>query len=150
MNSFEMKFFCEGCSRLNLEIESSGSKCGVDYVSLKSKKRYVIRDNSNVSWDKIMKNRENFISIYAPKFGKYEIEEFVGYKLMEALFITKDITELLNMELHCDDSPFNITRIKKDYLKKQIMKCFDVVWTEEFSNNIVTLIFKWKPWSELE
>ena len=150
MNNLEMRILCEDCPKLKCEIESSGSKQGVDYVTLKSKKRYIIEDNPNVSWDEIMKNRDKFISTYVPKFGKYEIEEFVGYKLMEALFITKDITKLLNSELLCDDTPYNVTRIRQDYLKRQIMKCFDEVWHDAYSHNVVKLVFKWKPWSELE
>jgi len=150
MNKLEMKILCEGCPRLKQEIENSGSKYGVDFVTFESEKRYIILDNPDVSWDDIMKNRDKFILTYVPKFGKYEIEEFVGYKMMEALFITKDITELLNSELLCDDSPFNITRIKQDILKKRIMKCFVVLCTEESNNNTVTLVFKWKPWCELE
>ena len=150
MNELEMKILCDGCLRQKQEIQGSGSKYGVDFVTFKSEKRYIIRDNTDISWDEIMKNRDKFILTYVPKFGKYEIEEFVGYKMMEALFITKDITELLNSELLCDDLPYNVTRIKQDILKKRIMKCFDVIWTEEFNNNIVTLVFKWKPWCELE
>lgn len=147
MNNLEMRILCEGCPRQKCAIEESGSKYGVDYVILKSSKRYIIEDNLNVSWDEIMKNRENFISTYVPKFGKYEIEEFVGYKMMEALFITRDITGLLNSELLCDDSPFNITRINRDYLKKQILKCFYVL---DIDKNNVSLVFKWKPWNQLE
>lgn len=150
MNNLEMKILCEGCPRLKWEIESSGSKYGVDYVTLKSNKRYIIEDNPNVSWDEVMKNRDKFISTYVPRFGKYEIEEFVGYKMMEALFITKDITDLFNSELLCDDSPFNITRIKQDSLKNKIMKCFDVVWHDAYSHKVVKLVFKWKTWNELE
>lgn len=148
MNNFKMKILCEGCPKLKCEIESSGSKYGVDYVTFKSKKRYVIEDNPDVSWDEIMKNRENFISTYVPKFGKYEIEEYVGYKIMEALFITKDITDLINSELLCDDTPYNITRIKQNYLEEQVMKCFDVV--SQGPNNLVKLVFKWRSWRELE
>lgn len=147
MNYLEMKILCEGCPKLKCDIESSGSKYGVDYVTLKSDKRYVIRDNPDVSWDEIMKNRDDFISTYVPKFGKYEIEEFVGYKMMEALFITKDITELLNSELICDDRPYNITRINHDALKKRIMKCFYVL---DATDKNVSLVFKWKQWNELE
>ena len=147
MNDLARNFLCQGCPKLKCEIEDTGSKFGVDYITFKSQKRYIIEDNPDVSWNEIMKIRDEFVSNYVPKFGKYEIEEFVGYKLMEALFITKDITGLLNSELLCDDSPFNITRIKQDRLKAKIMKCFYVLDADE---NNVTLVYKWKPNHELE
>ena len=97
-----------------------------------------------------MKKRDNFVSIYTPSFGKYEIEHFVGHKLMEALFITNDITDLMYSELLCDDSPFNITRISWDDLATRVLKCFDVVKGNTDNPNVVRLVFKWKPWKELE
>lgn len=151
MNNLVMKFFCHDCPKFQRKIESSGSQYGVDYITFKAEKRYIIEDNPNVSWDEIMQNREKFISIYTPKFGKYEIEEFVGYKLMEALFITKDITDLLNSELLCDDSPYNVTRIKYERLKEELLKCFEIVEKDVSHNsNAIFLMFKWKPWKELE
>lgn len=151
MNKAIMNIICDGCSRVKAKIEDSGSMHGVDYVTFDSKKKYIIVDNPAVSWDKIMKERENFVSIYVPKFGKYEIEAFVGHKMMEALLITQDITGLFNSELLCDDSPFNVTRINSDILRKRLLKCFDIVTEEKMHNSsVVKLMFKWKPYYELE
>jgi len=151
MNNFIMKVLCGGCPKQKLEIESSGRMHDVDYVTLKSNKRYIIKDNPNVSWDDIMNNKEKFISTYVPRFGKAEIEHFVGYKMMEALFITKDITDLLNSELLCDDSPYNVTRIKSERLKEELLKCFEKVERpDSYNPNVIFLMFKWKPYCELE
>lgn len=149
MNNLEMNILCDGCPRRKWKIKSSGSMYGVDYVTLESKKRYIIEDNPKVSWDEIMRNRGAFTTIYVPKFGKYEIEEFVSHKMMEALLITRDITDLLNSELLCEDIPFNITRVKQPELEKAILRCFDVAY-EDVYKKVVKLVFKWKPYLEIE
>jgi len=148
MNSLEIKVLCAGCPKFNLEVKESGSKFGVDFVTLKTDENYIIQDNPNVSWDEIMKNRDLFISKYVPKFGKYEIEEFVGYKLMEALFITKDVTDLLNTNLACFDV-YNTTRISSERIKEKLLKCFEFKGVSDVGN-YTYLMFKWVPYNELE
>lgn len=146
MNNLEIKVLCASCPKLDLDIKESGSKFGTSFVIQKSEIRYILQDNPNVSWDEIMKNRDLFISTYVPKFGKYEIEEFVGYKLMEALFITKDVTDLLNANLACFDV-YNTTRVSAERMKEKLFKCFEFKGTKE---NITYLMFKWKQYDELE
>lgn len=150
MNNFEMKILCGDCPNLNLKIVNSGSMFGVQFVSFETEKKYIIIDNPDISWNSIMRERENFTSTYVPKFGKYEIEHFIGYKLMEALFITKDITELLNCELLCNDFPYNVIKVRADILKKRILQCFEEVDGDCDNPNIVFLMFKWKTYSELK
>lgn len=150
MNELVAKVLCTGCDKYKKRVEASGSMYGVDYIVLSSSKKYIIVDNPNISWDEVMKKRNYFIDTYVPKFGKYEIEQIVGHKIMEALFITKDITELLNSELLCDDSPFNITRVDSERLKEKLLKCFEVVKGNLSNSDVIQLMFKWKPYNELE
>jgi len=98
-----------------------------------------------------MKERDNFVSMYVPKFGKFEIEAFIGYKMMEALFITKDITNLLNSELLCDDSPYNVSKITSEMLQNKLLKCFEIIDEEmRYNKEVIKLMFKWKPYYEME
>ena len=123
------------------KIKMKGAKFGVQYVMLESDERFLIVDNPRVSWDNVMRNIEKFDFTYVPKFGKFEIEEFVGYYMKEALLISKDITHLLFMELVCDDSPYNITNVSMSQLRERVLKCFDVVRKD---GNITYLMFKWE------
>lgn len=150
MDSLAAKVLCMGCDKYKKIVEASGSMDGVDYVVLKSRKQYKVVDNPNISWDNIMQNRDKFIDTYVPRFGKYELERFVGHKIMEALFITKDMTSLLNSELLCDDSPYNITRVSSDKLKERLLKCFDIMTEDGDNTSYVEIMFKWKPYEELE
>ncbi len=149
MNNTEMMILCEGCPKRDVKLASSGSMHGVSYITFPSDKRYIIRDNPDVSWDEIMRRREKFMEIYIPKFGKYEIEQFVAHKLMEALFITKDITELLNSKLVCFDM-YNTTRVEQERLKDILLKCFVEVDGDCYGDHIKYLMFKWTPYSQLK
>lgn len=122
-------------------VKEEGQKFRVQYVVFKSNEKYIICDNEEVSWDEIMRSRDNFQSLYVPKFGKYEIEEFISYFMKVALFISKDITDLFNMDLVCDDFPYNITKISSDLIKERLLKCFEVVKKEESKTY---LKFKWE------
>lgn len=147
MNDLERDVLCGSCPKAKLHINKSGTEFGVRYVILKSDKQYIIKDNPDTPWNELIKSKDRFISTYVPKFGKYEIEEFVGYKMMEALFISKDITDLLNSELVCNDFPYNITRISSERLKKELLKCFTKL---EETDSVVKLMFMCKPYEEIE
>lgn len=141
MGNTKRRILCKNCCVLETHTIEEGEKFGVEYIVFKPEKRYLIRDNENVSWDYIMKNIKKFQDYYVPKFGKYEIEEFVSYFMKEALFITKDITNLFNMELLCDDLPYNVTRVSTETIKERLLKCFEVVERKE---KTIYLKFKWE------
>lgn len=148
MNNLEMRILCGDCPKLKSNIVDSGRKYGVEYVILKSDKRYIIVDNPDISWDDIMKNRiKDFVTRYVPKFGKFEIEEYLSYAMLEAIIFTKDITNLFNSELLCFDLPYNVTRVSSDSIKNKMLKCFDVVSQSE---DEIRLMFKWEYYCNLE
>lgn len=146
MRMIRERVLCPTCPYFKEGIKEEGERFDVEYVVLKSKEQYLICDNPAVSWDSIMKNIKRFDTTYVPKFGKYEIEQLVGHFMKEALLISKDITDLFNMELLCDDYPFNTTRVSKETIRERVLKCFDVVKKE---NNVTYLKFKWSRWNEL-
>ena len=141
MGRIKRRILCKNCPVLNTKVKEEGEKFRVEYIVLDTKERYLICDDESVSCDEVMKDRYKFISTYVPKFGKFEIEEFVGYFMQEAIYITKDISNLFNMELLCDDSPFNITRVSSETIKKRLLQCFEVVKKE---NDVTYLKFKWE------
>ena len=146
MRMIRERILCPKCPYLEKGIKEEGEKFGVEYVVLESNEKFIICDNPNISWDKIMNDLKLFDITYVPKFGKYEIEQFVGYFMKEALLISKDITDLFNMELLCDDYPFNTTRVNKETIRERLLKCFNVVQKD---NNTTYLSFKWERWDKL-
>ncbi len=146
MSRITERILCPTCPYLKNGIKEEGKKFGVEYVVLNSKEKFIIIDNPNVSWDKIMGEIKCFETTYVPKFGKYEVEEFVGHFMKEALVMSKDITDLFNMELLCDDFPYNTTRVNVDTIRERLLKCFDIVKVE---NDTTHLMFKWERYDKL-
>lgn len=143
MNIYEQNVICSGCPKQKTKIKNSGCKYDVDYVVFDVKsKRYLI-----VELDDILKianlGLHEFTFKYVPKFGKYEIEEYVGFEILKALFITKDLTDLLNSELACATynplGQIKNLKIKNEDLKEKVLKMFDIV---EESEEQVHLKFK--------
>jgi hypothetical protein len=145
MNNFEQSVLCKGCEKLKVSVKEAGSMFGVNFIVLHPKKRYQIVDNPNISWNEIMPDRQCFDRVFVPKFGKYEIEQYVGHRLREALFITGDITDLMHSELVCYDM-YNDMHISNETIVEYLMKCFDIV---EESDKKIVLMFKWKPYYNL-
>ena len=148
MRDIKARILCSNCPVYNAKIKEEGERFRVEYVvMLKPGERYLIHDNTEVSWDEVMKNIREFNITYVPKFGKYEIEEFVGDCMRQAIFFSKDITDLFNMELLCDDFPYNETRVTSATIKERVLKCFEIVKKEK---NITYLKFKWQPYNLVE
>ena len=141
MGKIAERIICKDCPKIKHGIKSEGEMFGVEYIVLKSDEQYIICNNERISWNDVMPKMSEFDTLYVPKFGKYEIEEFVGYFMRVALLITKDITDLFNMELLCDDSPFNITEVSSKDIKEKLLKCFNVV---KKVDNMTYLEFKWE------
>lgn len=134
---------------MNKEVikKEEGRRYGVYYVTYYGKMRYIIVDNPDISWDDIMtKYVKDFIIKFVPKFGKYEVEEFIGRSILEALLITKDITDLYNLDLVCNDFPYNITKVNKEDICEACAPCFKVISVKD---GVTKLMFKWKPYEEL-
>lgn len=85
--------------------------------------------------DCAISNFTDFICLKVPRFGKYEVEEFVAKMLLISL-IQGDITALMNTEISYDDSPYNDGEYSKDTIIKCILEYCEVIREE---NNIVTL-----------
>lgn len=124
--------------------KSRGVGCKAYYGSIS----YVIVDNPNVSWDDIMnKYVKHFTMQFVPKFGKYEIEDYIGNEMLKALLITKNITDLFNTDLVCDDSPFNVTNVDYKMIQTKLLPCFEVVSQE---SDKIELMFRWKYYDKLD
>lgn len=145
MSRITERLFCRNCPYVK-GIKGEGKKFGVEYVIFNSEEKFQILDNPDVTGDVVLEGIKKFIDIHVPKFGKYEVEEFVGYYMKEAILISKDITDLFNMELLCDDFPYNTTRVNKETIRDRVMKCFDIVKVE---NGITYLKFKWERYDKL-
>jgi len=145
MSKLTEKLFCRNCPYLN-GIKEEGKNFGVEYVIFNSEEKFYIVDNPDVTGDVVLEGIKKFINIHVPKFGKYEVEKFVGYYMKEAILISKDITDLFNMELLCDDFPYNTTRVNKETIRERVMKCFDIVKEEK---GVTYLKFKWERYDKL-
>lgn len=77
----------------------------------------------------------DFICLKVPRFGKYEVEEFVAKMLLISL-IQGDLTTLMNIEISYDDFPYNHGNYSKDTIRKYILEYCEVIRQE---NNVVTL-----------
>lgn len=135
MNTSEQNVICNGCPKLKTRIKNSGYKFGVDYVVLELKgKSYSIIPSDEI-YEIANLGLHNFTTQYVPKFGKYEFEEYVGHALLEALFINKDLTDLLNSELsYVEYTPklhFHAIKIENDYLREKVLSLFDIIEENE-------------------
>ncbi len=80
-------------------------------------------------------NFSSFINNKVPKFGKYEIEEFVANIIVLAL-IKGDLTDLMNINISYYDFPYNDVSLAKEIIKKRILGYCEIV---EENNNVVKL-----------
>ncbi len=123
-------------------IEEGRTSGNILYYVTEANAEYYLegRENTDIS-------ESEFMLKYTPKFGKYEIEDFVGRELLKSLLIGGNISNIFYMNICCDDSPYNVVKISQDRLQKELNKLFTVVKTEK---NKIFLKFKWKPFAELD
>lgn len=85
----------------------------------------------------------NFTCNYVPKFGKYEVEEFVAEMILIAI-AEHDITKLMNTEISFDDSPYNSGFYPKERVRELILSYCTII---SGKNGIVELIYIGRPTS---
>lgn len=85
----------------------------------------------------------NFTCNYVPKFGKYEVEEFVAEMILIAI-AEHDITKLMNTEISFDDSPYNKGFYQKERVRELILSYCTIISEK---NGIVELNYIGKPTS---
>lgn len=83
----------------------------------------------------------DFIISKVPKFGKYEVEEFVAKMLLVAL-AQGDITSLMNTTISFDDAPYNNGYYSKNKIREKIFEFSEIIRNE---NGIITLKYLGKP-----
>lgn len=83
----------------------------------------------------------DFIISKVPKFGKYEVEEFVANMLTLAL-VKGNITELMNTTISFDDGPYNNGYYSKNKIREKIFEFSEIISKE---NSIITLKYLGKP-----
>lgn len=85
----------------------------------------------------------NFTCNYVPKFGKYEVEEFVAEMILIAI-AEHDITKLMNTEISFDDSPYNKGFYPKERIRELILSYCTIISEK---NGIVELNYIGRPTS---
>ena len=78
-----------------------------------------------------------------PKFGKYEVEEFVAEMILIAI-AEHDITKLMNTEISFDDLPYNSGFYSKENVRELILSYCNVISEK---NGIVELNYIGRPTS---
>lgn len=72
-----------------------------------------------------------FVNNSIPKYGKYEVEEFVARMLIISL-ITGDITELMNTNISYNDYPYGGScDYSKNTIKESILQFCEVLSTDD-------------------
>lgn len=85
----------------------------------------------------------NFTCNYVPKFGKYEVEEFVAEMILISI-AEHDITKLMNTEISFDDSPYNSGFYPKERVRELILSYCTII---SGKNGIVELNYIGRPTS---
>lgn len=88
-------------------------------------------------------NLSDFTYLYVPKFGKYEVEEFVAEMILIAI-AEHDITKLMNTEISFDDLPYNSGFYSKEKVRELILSYCNVISEK---NGIVELNYIGRPTS---
>lgn len=88
-------------------------------------------------------NLSDFTCLYVPKFGKYEVEEFVAEMILIAI-AEHDITKLMNTEISFDDSPYNSGFYPKERVRELILSYCTIISEK---NGIVELNYIGSPTS---
>lgn len=83
----------------------------------------------------------DFIISKVPKFGKYEVEEFVAKMLLVAL-AQGDITSLMNTTISFDDAPYNNGYYSKNKIREKIFEFSEIISKKD---GIITLKYLGKP-----
>ena len=122
-------------------VKERGAKNIIRYSIAYSNVRYVVVDNPKVTWEDIMtKYIKNFDLHFVKMFGKCEVECFIAEKMLYAILVTKDITDLFNMDVVCDDFPYNITKVNAKKIQEKCIHLFDIISKKDGE---VKLMFKW-------
>lgn len=88
-------------------------------------------------------NLSDFTCLYVPKFGKYEVEEFVAEMILISI-AEGDITKLMNTEISFDDLPYNSGFYSKENVRELILSYCNVISEK---NGIVELNYIGRPTS---
>lgn len=71
-------------------------------------------------------NLSKFTCNHVPKFGKYEVEEFVAGMILISI-AEHDITKLMNTEISFDDSPYNSGYYPKEKVRELILSYCTII-----------------------
>lgn len=127
-----------------MSIPFSQGKYGIISYSIKQDKNddttYLVKCDKEL-FDYATSDFYGFIISKIPKFGKYEVEEFVAKKLILAL-IEGDITELMNTTISFDDEPYNSGYYSKNTVREKILEFCEIISKEK---GVVTLKYLGKP-----
>lgn len=127
-----------------MSIPFSQGNYGIISYSIKQDKNddttYLVKCDKEL-FDYATSDFYGFIISKIPKFGKYEVEEFVAKKLILAL-IEGDITELMNTTISFDDGPYISLDYSKNTVRENILKFCKIIRQK---NGIITLKYLGHP-----
>lgn len=127
-----------------MSIPFSQGKYGIISYSIKQDKNddttYLVQCDKEL-FDYATSDFYGFINSKIPKFGKYEVEEFIAKKLILSL-IEGDITELMNTTISFDDEPYNSGYYSKNTVRENILKFCKIIRQK---NGIITLKYLGHP-----
>lgn len=104
-------------------VIKQGQETNVFYYVEESFKNYIISSPS-VEALKLLNISE--LKDLLPKFGKYEIEEFFMNRFLTALFLTRNMTEIFNTTVYCNDF-YRPVYFNSDSIKKIFLDIFEIV-----------------------
>ncbi len=138
MTGIAESIICYGCDKCKKkEIIEEGIMYDNDtlrYFVEEPKETYIISSNYIPS-QTLLKN--NLIN-YVPRFGKYEVENFLAQELAKILFVTKDLSYLFSTTIMVDNFMSKSSIFNGDVIKQRFLPLFDV----EKSGKIYTCTFK--------
>lgn len=119
-------FVCFGCNKKNefldnKQIVRAGKVGNLVYITTSSTEKNLfvpILSDDNL-FAKIV---EKDFKIDVPKFGKYEIEEFIAAELKEAIFSSNNLDYLFNTSIICDNIYFTAEKIKEILTKSLLVE----------------------------
>ena len=125
MKDIASTIMCYGCEKQNIPVIAEGRTTnGLMYYVTHSKDNWILKDNENLLRKELTEiTFFDFCIKYSPKFGKFEVEEFICEELLKALLITKDLTNLFNTNILFIDV-CNTTRILAPQLKEKLLTLF--------------------------
>lgn len=133
MGDIARGMICQACNKI-MEIEkhviAEGiTENGIKYYTTQPKQTYLIDKNYTPSDELMQKSFADKTLTYIPTFGKFEIEAFIAKELFTSIFVTKNLSNLLNTTISIYDFSCGTLNISSEKIKEIILPLFEVIET---------------------